>query len=56
MSIFVQTLKQQGLLEQVQITICNVGSRKVSSEDDYGAGVWNVFAPHLTIYRELHHN
>ncbi len=50
MSIFVQTLKQQGLLEQVQITICNVGSRKVSSEDDYGAGVWNVFAPHLTIY------
>jgi FkbM family methyltransferase len=50
MSVFVQTLKEQGRLDQVQITICNVGSRKVSSADDYGAGAWNVFAPNLTIY------
>ncbi|MFM2063087.1 MAG: hypothetical protein RLZZ507_2757 [Cyanobacteriota bacterium] len=50
MSVFVQTLKEQGRLDQVQITICNVGSRKLSSADDYGAGAWNVFAPNLTIY------
>lgn len=50
MSIFIPTLKEQGLLEQVHITIFNIGSRKVSLEDDYGGGVWNVFAPNLTIY------
>ncbi|MTJ51066.1 FkbM family methyltransferase [Dolichospermum sp. UHCC 0259] len=50
MPVFLQTLKEQGLLNQVQITICNVGSRKLSSADDYGAGDWNVFAPNLTIY------
>lgn len=50
MPVFVETLKEQGHLDQVHITICNVGSRKISSSDDYGAGDWNVFAPNLTIY------
>ncbi|WP_414572787.1 FkbM family methyltransferase [Nostoc sp. CCY 9925] len=50
MSIFVKSLKEQGLLDQIHITVCNVGSRKLSSEDDYGAGAWNLFAPNLTIY------
>ncbi|MEA5613777.1 FkbM family methyltransferase [Nodularia spumigena] len=38
------------LLDQIHLTICNVGSRKLSSQDDYGAGAWNLFAPNLTIY------
>lgn len=50
MSVFVQTLKAKGQLDQVYITVCIVGSRKLSSEDEYGAGDWNVFAPNLTIY------
>ncbi|MGF1933575.1 MAG: FkbM family methyltransferase [Nostoc sp. ChiQUE02] len=50
MSIFVKSLKEKGLLDQIHITVCNVGSRKLSSEDDYGAGAWNLFAPNLTIY------
>jgi FkbM family methyltransferase len=50
MSVFVPTLKEQGYLDQVHITICNVGSRKISTADEYGAGAWNVFAPNLTIY------
>lgn len=50
MSIFVTSLKERGRLEQVQITVCIVGSRKLSQKDDYGAGPWNVFAPNLTIY------
>ncbi|WP_445636135.1 Methyltransferase FkbM domain-containing protein [Nostoc sp. DSM 114161] len=50
MSIFVKNLKEKGLLDQIHITVCNVGSRKISSLDDYGAGAWNLFAPNLTIY------
>ncbi|WP_353932707.1 FkbM family methyltransferase [Okeanomitos corallinicola TIOX110] len=50
MPVFVPTLKAQGHLDQVHITICNVGSRKISSADDYGVGDWNIFAPNLTIY------
>lgn len=49
MSIFVPQIKQKGLLEQIEITVCIVGSRKISSKDDYGAGIWSVFAPNLTI-------
>lgn len=50
MSVFIKSLKEKGQLDQVHMTICNVGSRKLSSEDDYGAGAWNLFAPNLTIY------
>lgn len=50
MSVFIPTLKELGHLDQVHITVCNVGSRKISSADDYGAGDWNIFAPNLTIY------
>ncbi|MFN3927446.1 MAG: FkbM family methyltransferase [Pseudanabaenaceae cyanobacterium] len=32
------------------MTICNVGSRKLSAGDDYGSQAWSVFAPNLTIY------
>ncbi|WP_414549965.1 FkbM family methyltransferase [Anabaena sp. CCY 0017] len=50
MSVFIKSLKEKGRLDQIHITICNVGSRKLSSQDDYGAGAWNLFAPNLTIY------
>ncbi|NES99429.1 MAG: FkbM family methyltransferase [Sphaerospermopsis sp. SIO1G1] len=50
MPVFVQTLKEEGRLDEVQITICNVGSRKISYADDYGTGDWNIFVPNLTIY------
>ncbi|MBF2009310.1 MAG: FkbM family methyltransferase [Chlorogloeopsis fritschii C42_A2020_084] len=50
MSVFVKKLKEKGLLEQIHMTVCIVGSRKLSSQDDYGAGSWNVFNPNLTIY------
>ena len=50
MSFFLPNLKKNGLLESVPIAICNVGSRKVSSQDDYGSQIWGLFAPHLSIY------
>ncbi len=50
MSIFLQSLKEQGYLEQVHMTICNVGSRKLSSQDDYASQDWKYFIPHLSIY------
>lgn len=48
MSIFLPKLKQGDRLP-AHITICNVGSRKLGTYDDYGASGWNIFAPNLTI-------
>lgn len=50
MSFFLPTLKKNGLLEEVAIAICNVGSRKVCQQDDYGSQDWGIFAPNLKIY------
>lgn len=50
MSIFVSQLKKEGYLEQINFTIVIVGSRKMRNDDDYGSGIWNIFAPNLTIY------
>ncbi|MBD1842989.1 FkbM family methyltransferase [Cyanobacteria bacterium FACHB-63] len=50
MPIFLNALKQNGLLDRIHLSICNVGSRKVSAQDDYASQVWRVFAPNLTIY------
>lgn len=50
MSIFLPSLKKSGRLDQMHITICNIGSRKVSEQDDYSSLGWNIFAPNLTIY------
>jgi FkbM family methyltransferase len=32
------------------MTVCNVGSRKIVSQDDFGSRGWGIFAPWLTIY------
>jgi FkbM family methyltransferase len=50
MPTFIPYLKQAGLLDQLNVTICNVGSRKISDKDDYGSQGWQIFAPNLTIY------
>lgn len=50
MSFFLPVLKRNGFLDQLQITICNVGSRKIDIKDDYASGGWDIFAPNLTIY------
>lgn len=50
MSAFLPFLKQSGHLDPVQMTICNVGSRKLSENDDYASQGWHIFAPNLAIY------
>lgn len=50
MAVFLPSLKKNGYLDRVHITLCNVGSRKISHEDDYANSGWNIFAPNLTIY------
>lgn len=50
MGALLPTLKQQGFLDQVPMTIVNVGSRKLDMPDDYGSQSWGLFAPNLTIY------
>ena len=50
MSTFLTSLKRSGHLDDITMTIFNVGSRKVSSEDDYGSQDWGIFAPNLIIY------
>jgi hypothetical protein len=49
-SIIVDSLKRSGHLDSIHITICNVGSRKLDQQDDYGSQGWEIFAPHLSIY------
>jgi hypothetical protein len=50
MSVFLSSLKKSGHLDQLHITICNVGSRKLGSHDDYTRLGWDIFAPRLSIY------
>ncbi len=50
MSVFLSSLKRSGHLDQLHLTICNVGSRKLGSLDDYASKEWGIFAPRLTIY------
>ncbi|ARI80119.1 FkbM family methyltransferase [Microcystis sp. LEGE 00066] len=50
MTIFLQTLKAQHFLDNIHITIAQIGSRKISGADDYSSQSWGIFAPNLTIY------
>mgnify|MGYP005839681235 CR=1 FL=1 len=50
MPVFLSSLNQSGHLERIHLTICNVGSRKLGIEHDYGSQDWGIFAPRLTIY------
>lgn len=50
MPVFLPSLKSKGFLDRLHITVCNVGSRKLTTSDDYATQGWSVFAPNLTIY------
>ncbi|AFY80053.1 FkbM family methyltransferase [Oscillatoria acuminata] len=50
MPVFLESLKKSGHLDRLHMTLCNVGSRKIESEDDYANKGWGIFAPRLTIY------
>ncbi|PZO38664.1 MAG: FkbM family methyltransferase [Pseudanabaena frigida] len=50
MAFFLDNLKKNGYLENIHITICNVGSRKLYIQDDYASQGWQIFAPNLSIY------
>jgi FkbM family methyltransferase len=50
MPIFLKYLKEHGHLDNVQMTLCNVGSRKTGQYDDYASQAWEMFAPNLAIY------
>lgn len=50
MAVFLPTLKKNGYLSELHITLCNVGSRKLGSHDDYASLGWDLFAPNLSIY------
>jgi FkbM family methyltransferase len=50
MAVFVESLKKSGHLDDIHMTLCNVGSRKLGTKDDLGTQGWDIFAPQLTIY------
>lgn len=50
MSFFLSCLKESGKLDQVNMTVVIVGSRKISINDDYCSGNWIALAPNLKIY------
>lgn len=50
MAIFVPALKARGQLDQMHMTVCIVGSRKLLNDDDYGSKAWSLLAPNLIIY------
>lgn len=50
MSLFLSNLKYYGHLEQVQMNIVNIGSRKLGNYDDYGMQEWGIFGKNLNIY------
>jgi FkbM family methyltransferase len=50
MAIFLNSLKQNGHLDGIKISVGQVGSRKLSGDDDYGSQDWGIFGENLTIY------
>ena len=50
MPFLLPKLKSNGYLDDLHVTICNIGSRKISETDDYADQGWNIFAPNLVIY------
>ena len=50
MSVFISSLNESGHLARIHMTSCNVGSRKLGNNDDYGSKDWGIFGGRLTIY------
>src|SRR4051812_18377746 len=49
MAIFIPFLKHYGLLNQMQTTLCLVGSRLADQHDPYKDQAWHLLAPNLTV-------
>ncbi len=49
MAFFLNELKRNGLLDEMHITIGNIGSRPSEQDDYHGAQNWHLFSPNLTI-------
>ncbi|MBE9028744.1 FkbM family methyltransferase [filamentous cyanobacterium LEGE 11480] len=49
MPLFLSQLKADGTLDNVYMTVCNIGSRKIREVDDYADAGWKIFAPNLMI-------
>jgi FkbM family methyltransferase len=49
MAFFLNELKKNGCLDDIHITIGNIGSRPSNQDDYYGAQNWHLFSPSLTI-------
>jgi FkbM family methyltransferase len=50
MTAFIHTLKKNGRLDDLKLSIGQIGSRKLSAGDDYGSQGWEIFGKNLTIY------
>jgi FkbM family methyltransferase len=50
MTVFLENLSKYGSLENLKMTIGQVGSRKLSTHDDYGSQSWGILGSNLTIY------
>lgn len=49
MAFFLENLRRSGHLDDINITIGNIGSRPSEQNDYYGAENWHLFSPNLTI-------
>lgn len=49
-AVFLPYLKQMGYLDGITMTICFVGSRKLTEQDDLGKSNWGYFVPNLKVY------
>lgn len=50
MTVFIESLKNSRHLDQIDFTLCQVGSRKLPDQDDLCNQGWDILAPNLTIY------
>jgi FkbM family methyltransferase len=50
MAAFIDILKKNGRLDDLKLSIGQIGSRKLSEGDDYGSQGWGIFGKNLTIY------
>ncbi len=50
MSFINPVLKANGKFDDLWLTLCVVGSRKIYTADDFSGSPWHIFAPNLKIY------
>ncbi len=50
MPVFLPNRQKRRRLDQVHLTICNVGPRKLPEADNYSLGGWRFIAPDRTVF------